>query len=214
MPPPPVFFAFSAQQHAILARQGWAWRPQSCIVGSEFNDGAMALKNDSPKKRSDHSRVLGVIEGLDDPAKLRNLMANAHKQGANEVHRAAFRRLVDLSAEDAPEAAEGDPEGIDHAFWSTIGAFEELLKESRGRATKLTRHRQKAAKAGVRRALADLATAAEPAEGFDTLIERDMRDLTAEAVVIRFSDSFEPEVVAAARARLDAAAPADEEPVA
>ena len=87
-------------------------------------------------KQPDRSRVLHNIANCDDPAKLRQYMKNARQRGADEVYDAAFQRLISVQ----PSAEVGS---VAHDVWRTIYAFEELLKEERGRTVRLMRTRQK-----------------------------------------------------------------------
>ena len=54
-------------------------------------------------------------------------------------------------------------------------------------------------------ALRDFAVKKSPSQGFEMLLERGMPELTGEAVILRHTDLFDPEVIAAARTRLVAA---------
>ena len=55
----------------------------------------------------------------------------------------------------------------------------------------------------VLQTLADLARQPTASEGYVLLRERGMLDMSAEAVVLRFPDRFGPDVLIAARRRLD-----------
>lgn len=146
----------------------------------------------------DYNRVLEIIASSVDPDQLRQFMENAKRMEANEVYDAAFRKLTEILPEEAPGPLERD-------FWRSIHALEERLREERGKTVRLSRTRQKIARVGVHKTLTDLALSDTPSEGFGMLLERGMADLTAEAVVLRYPDAFEPQVVTAARTRLDAA---------
>ena len=147
---------------------------------------------------SDHSKTIGIIAACSDPKRLRAFMANANREGAEDVRAAAFRRLVEV----LPEAAPGS---VEHDFWRTIHAFEQVLTEERGKTTRLSRTRQKIGRVGIMKTLADFALSKKPTPGFKMLLDRDMPELTGEAIVLRHANRFAEEVVAAARARLTAA---------
>ncbi len=136
------------------------------------------------------------IETLDDADKLKNLMNNAKRMGSETVFDAAFRRRVAVLSGDDHDT----PIAFD--FWRSIHTLESALSDERGKATRLTRTRQKLARAGVQKTLADLAVAPKPSEGFDLLIERNLSDLTAEAVILRFPEEFEKDIRIAAEQRL------------
>jgi hypothetical protein len=94
---------------------------------------------------------------------------------------------------------------VEHDFWQTIHAFEHVLSEERGKTTRLSRTRQKVARAGVVQTLHDWAMSAKSTDGFDMLLERNIPELTGEAIVLRHALQFGAEVVAAAKRRLEAA---------
>lgn len=143
----------------------------------------------------DHSNILTFIAQCDDVGKLKTLIKNARARNATDVADAAFRKLISLVPSELPGTAE-------HDFWQTIHAFEHILTEERGRTTRLARTRQKAARVGVMQTLIDWALSDKETEGFKMLLERNMPELTGEAIVLRHSDRFEPNVVSAARNRL------------
>jgi hypothetical protein len=149
-------------------------------------------------KLKDLTKILALIEGCDDPEKLRVWIKNARKNGEATVADAAFRRLIAILPKEKPGT-------VEHDFWQTIFAFEQALSEERGKTTRLARTRQKVARVGEIQTLRDWALSAANTEGFAMLLERNMPELTGEAIVLRHADSFEAEVVAAARCRLEEA---------
>lgn len=146
---------------------------------------------------ADHSKMLAYVAGCTDPAKLEQLIDNARNQDADDVAEAAFRRLISL----VPHAAPGT---VEHDFWSTVHAFEHVLKQERGKTVRLSRTRQKVARDGVVATLASWA-AGKPTDGFEMLRERGMLDLAGEAIILRHPTHFDPAVLAAARDRLSEA---------
>jgi len=147
---------------------------------------------------ADHQKVLASIAVATDPAKLRSLRENAQQLGVREVDEAAFRRLVEILPEDAPGS-------IEHDFWKTIHAFEEVLRDERGKTVRLSRTRQKIGRVGVMATLIDFALSKKPTDGFNMLIERGLPQLTGEALVLKHSSHFEPPVLEAAKSRLEGA---------
>ena len=146
-------------------------------------------------------KALEQIATCENETKLRNLIANAIRKKAEEVEYAARRKLIEVRASkdiDDPN----DPMVLD--FWKSISALEYELSEERGKTTRLTRTRQKIGRDGVEETLRYLALQGKPSEGYNLLRDRGMLDLSAEAVVLRFSDRFAPEVLEAARSRLEA----------
>ena len=83
------------------------------------------------------------------------------------------------------------------AFTLSEGA----LAEERGKTVLLSRTRQKISRDGEIRTVADLVTG-KVTDGFTMLIDRNMPELTFEAVALRHPDEFEPVVIDAARQRL------------
>lgn len=130
-----------------------------------------------------------------DKQKLRNWMANARRLGRDDVYQAAFRQLCRIEGRDID-----DP--LAAHFAAVMRALEEALSEQNGRTTRLSRTRQKLARAGVRKTLADLALKPKPSEGFLKLMEFGMADMSAESLILKYRQEFEPEVVAAAERRL------------
>lgn len=147
---------------------------------------------------ADHKKVLASIAAATDPTKLRTLRENAQRLGVPEVDDAAFRRLVEILPEEAPGS-------IEHDFWKTIHAFEEILRDERGKTVRLSRTRQKIDRVGVMRTLIDFALSKTPTDGFNMLIERGLPELTGEALVLKHSGHFEPAVLEAAKSRLEVA---------
>jgi hypothetical protein len=147
---------------------------------------------------NDQTKVLALIENCRDPEKLRLWIKNARKTGEDGVATVAFRRLIAVLPKEKPGTVEYD-------FWQTIFAFEYALSEERGKTTRLARTRQKVARVGEIQTLKDWALKVAKTDGFAMLLERNMPELTGEAIVLRHADRFEPAVVAAARRRLEEA---------
>ena len=161
----------------------------------------------APKKLTDkevsernHAALARVAE-MDDPDKLRNLLANAARMGVAPVEEAAFRRLALVQT----EAGEAEAGSVEHDFLQTIFAFEQLLREERGKAVRLTKTRTKFTKSGAIKALESFAEVTGEMTGFDTLMARGLSDMTGEAVILRHPDDFDAATRDAATARLDAA---------
>lgn len=148
---------------------------------------------------SKNRKILEIIITCSDEKKLRNWIANANREGSKEVEDAARRRLIEVrAAKDIDDPSE--PVVLD--FWTSITALENVLGEERGRTVRLSRTRQKIARVGVEKTLADLVVQVQPSDGFYLLKSRDMLDLSAEAVVLRHPKRFALEVLEAARLRL------------
>jgi hypothetical protein len=149
----------------------------------------------------DYSKLLDIIATCSDVEKLKNWISNAAREGAIGVEDAARRRLIEISA---ASNIEGPNDGMVIDFWKSITALEFALSDERGKTIRLSRTRQKIARVGVEKTLADLAMQSNPSEGYFLLRDRNLLDMSAEAVVLRFANRFEPDVVHAAQHRLDA----------
>lgn len=141
------------------------------------------------------------ISAYDDPAALRILMQNARRLGRDDVWQEAFRRLCTL------EGA-GQTEPLHRDFYETLAAYEQLLSEKNGRATRASRTRMKLKSKGLVACLEDWAKSKEPSEGFELLVANGLAEMTGEQIVLKYPDQFSPEAIAGAKARLAALAPA------
>lgn len=139
-------------------------------------------------------RALAYIAGCDDPEKLKQMIINAAVRDAPEVKRAAELKLYEV----LPRAKPGT---LEHSVWTSIYALEGALKEERGKTVLLARTRQKIARDGEHQTVTDLVLG-KPSDGFAMLLQRDMPQLTFEAVALRFPDEFDKEVIEAAETRL------------
>jgi len=131
-----------------------------------------------------------------DRDKLRNWIANAKRLGREDVRKAAYIQLCRIEGRNIDDPLEAE-------FAIVMRALEEALSEESGKTKRLSRTRQKLGRVGVRQTLADLAMKPTPSTGFLKLVEFDMaRELSAEALVLKYEAEFEPDVVAAAKKRL------------
>ena len=130
-----------------------------------------------------------------DRKKLRNWMTNAKRLGRNDVYRAALRQLCRIEGRNIDDPLESE-------FAIVMRALEEALTAEAGKTKRLSRTRQKLDRVGVRKTLADLALKPKPSLGFIKLVEFNMADMSAEALILKYRDEFEPHVVEAAAKRL------------
>lgn len=158
----------------------------------------MSRKTEKPAPTGPSKQELAALERIptiDDPAQLRILRENARRLGSTLVADAAFNRLIRIVPGEAPGS-------VEHDFWTSIHAFEEVLTEEKERTTRLSRTRLKVTKEGVIKVLEGFATAKQPTDGFQMLLDRKMPELTGEAVILRHPEAFDTSVVEAARGRL------------
>jgi len=139
-------------------------------------------------------RALELIAKCTDPKQLRQIAVNAHRQGEEQVRRAAMLRLYEVQPSEEPGTLEYD-------VWQSIYALEGELSHERGKTTRLSRTRQKIARDGEERTVADLVLG-KMSEGFRMLVDRDMPKLTFEAVALKHADRFDEPVLSAAADRL------------
>ncbi len=145
-----------------------------------------------------HEKILTLIAACDEPDKLRTWIKNARDKSEPVIAEAAFRRLIAILPKEKPGTVEYD-------FWQTIYAFEQVLSDERSKTTRLARTRQKVARVGEVQTLKDWAVSEKSTDGFTMLLERNMPELTGEAIVLRHASHFDVSVVAAARNRLEQA---------
>jgi len=127
-------------------------------------------------------------------------MKNAKARKRTDVYNLAFRRKCELAG-----LANEDPnDALIRAFYETLSAREELLREKHdGKHIKAAYTRRMLQKHGVVYCLTKWAGfGSKTTEGFDDFIAAGMSDMTAEALVVKFSDRFPQEVVVQARQRL------------
>jgi hypothetical protein len=140
--------------------------------------------------------ALRQIPQMTDAKALRALMSNANAKGSAAVYNAAFRRLAELIPGEAPGT-------LEHDFWQTTLAYEQLLTEKNGKTTKANYLRRKVARVGVLQTMEDLALAKGRSDGFTLLVARGLPELTAEAIILKHSKSFSEAAVNASRQRLE-----------
>ncbi|OFW96845.1 MAG: hypothetical protein A3D94_14280 [Alphaproteobacteria bacterium RIFCSPHIGHO2_12_FULL_66_14] len=141
------------------------------------------------------------ISGYTDPVALRTLMENARRLGRDDIWREAFRRLCTLEGADQTDPLHRD-------FYQTLAAYEQLLTQKNGRATRASRTRLKLKSKGVVQCLEDWALSKTPTEGYELLVANGLVEMTGETLVLKYPEQFSEGAVAAAKARL--AAPADQ----
>ncbi len=122
-------------------------------------------------------------------------MNNAKHLGRNDVYQIALRQLCRIEGRNIEDPLESE-------FAIVMRALEEALADEAGKTKRLNRTRQKLGWVGVRQTLADLALKPAPSLGFIKLVEFNMADMSAVALILKYRDQFEPYVVDAAARRL------------
>ena len=136
-----------------------------------------------------------AINTYTDAKELTKLMANAKRLGSEEVYNAAFKRRCELEGFDQTDPLHRD-------FHIVLAAYEGILEEKHGHRQPASYTRRKLKAKGVEQCLEDWALDTKETDGFRTLIDRGLINLTGEFVVTKYPDRFDSRVVEAASARL------------
>ena len=139
-------------------------------------------------------RAHEIVAKCTDPKQLRQIAANAHRKGEEQLRRAAMLRLYEVQ----PSEKKGT---LEYNVWQSIYALEGELSHERGKTTRLFRTRQKIARDGEQGTVADLVLG-KVSDGFTMLVERDLPELTFEAVAMKHPSRFDRKVLSAAEKRL------------
>ncbi|MGI8943287.1 MAG: hypothetical protein ACR2FJ_03460 [Qipengyuania sp.] len=139
--------------------------------------------------------MIEFVSTCDDPDQLRKIARNAAIKGAIQLQRAAKLRLFSILPQEAPGT-------LEYEVWQSIFALEDALSDERGKTIRLSRTRQKIGRQDERSCVADLVRGSE-SDGFRMLAERDMLELSFEAVALRFPELFDENVLQSARSRLE-----------
>lgn len=143
----------------------------------------------------DNSKLLAFISRCNDPKALKEMLRKAREQGAKELEDAAFTQLIGLVPGERPGTLEYD-------FWRMVHAFETMRSLEAGKTVQLSRTRQKVGRVGVVETLSDWALVRKETQGFRMLMDRDLPELTGEAIILRHADRFSRQTVGGARFRL------------
>ena len=137
------------------------------------------------------------IKQLKDKQQLLNLISNSKRLGREDIKNNALKRLCELEGVNVNEPLERD-------FFQVLAAYEYMLTEKNGRTTKATRVRQKLKNKGLKQCLVDW-TLGPNTQGFEQLIEQGLSELTAEYLVVKYSNEFSKDIVMAAEQKLGSA---------
>ncbi|HMO77471.1 MAG TPA: hypothetical protein PKD99_08375 [Sphingopyxis sp.] len=149
-------------------------------------------------KRELIDQALARVATSRKPDDLRAIIRNAKEKGIDEVARAAQLQLYSI----LPSA---EPGTLEHDVWQSIHALEDALSSERHKTVRLSRTRQMIQRVGELDTVSSLIGKPTASEGFRMLLERDMLDLTFEAVALRHPKRFDPATLDLSRARLAAA---------
>ena len=139
-------------------------------------------------------RALDKIAKCEDPKQLKQIAKNAGLHGECGVRHAAELKLYAV----LPSA---QPVTLQHDVWQSVYALEGALAAERGKTVLLARTRQKIARDGEHGTVASLVLG-NVSDGFRMLLDRNMPELTFEAVALRHAADFSQDVLTAAKSRL------------
>lgn len=145
----------------------------------------------------DYTKILDLISTCQSTAKLNNFIKNAERKNVAVVRDAAIRQLASLIPDYKPGTLEYD-------FWKVLRTYELVLKEGGKDHVRLYKTREKVESQGVEKTLSDWTNLQLHQTVFETLLKRNMGDLTAESIIFKYSNKFDQEIVDAAQGRLDA----------
>lgn len=145
---------------------------------------------------TDHAQqAIARIAQETDVERLLTYAQNAHGKSP-AVAQAAVRRLAEISAKHAPGT-------VEHACWTMIHTVEATRRLAGAKVARMNRLRPKIDKEGEVAALAYCAS--RETEGFSEVLAYGLPEMTAEAIVLRYPESFKEAVKVSARARLEQA---------
>ena len=137
------------------------------------------------------------IQRLTTPEECMSLAENVRDRNP-ELAREARRRAVELRA-----IAHGSKNAVETELWKALYAYEEVLFEKHKRRTRATYTRRMIDKYGIIMAAEKAVSNKKETKGYIELVAMGLHDLTFEAVIVRYPQTFSPEVVTLAKARLE-----------
>ena len=154
---------------------------------------------------TNNANALAYVEKCKTLKELRNIITNAQAQilagkdiaTAQNVYNAALGRYWEMSAAEHDAGPE-----VDRALWTALHAYEYLRGQEKGRSARATYLRRKISQTDIVTAVSDSVLRAEKTLGLQALRDMGRLDASFEAVVVKYAESFAPEVVAAAKQTL------------
>lgn len=122
---------------------------------------------------------------------------NARRLGRSDLALEAERRAIELLAQGHQSDTAAEREAI-----QAIYAYEHILTEKNGRRTRANRTWQMVKRYGIIEAINRVVSRPDDAQGYLLLKEKGMEDLSFEAIVLRYPESFSEEAVSHSAARL------------
>ncbi len=154
---------------------------------------------------TNNTNALAFVEKCKTLRELKNIIDNAQAQlaagkdvaTAQKVHDAALGRYWEMSA-----AKHGAGAAIDQALWTALHAYEYLKGQEKGKTSRATYLRRKISQTDIVTAVSGSVLKGGKTSGLQALRDMGRLDASFEAVVVKYADSFAPEVVAAANRTL------------
>jgi hypothetical protein len=154
---------------------------------------------------TNNSNALANVEKCKTPRELKNIIENAQAQiaagkdiaNAQKVYEAAVGRYWEMSAAKHESGA-----AVDRALWTALHAYEYLKGQEKGKTSRATYLRRKISQTDIVTAVSGSVLKGGKTTGLQALREMGRLDASFEAVVVKYADSFAPEVVAAAKRTL------------
>ena len=137
-----------------------------------------------------------IIKKLTTPEECIQLAKNVGDRNP-DLAREARRRAVELRA-----IAFGNKNQVELELLKALYAYEEVLSEKNKRNTRASRTWQMIKRHGIIGAAERAVNRKIEPAGYKVLVEMGMHDLTFEAVIVRYPDAINQEVVSRAKARL------------
>ena len=138
-----------------------------------------------------------IIPKLKTPEECMQLIKNVAERNP-DLAREARRRAIELRA-----IAHKFQNEVERELLHAIYAYEEVLSNKKQKRISASRTWQMVKRHGIIKAAEKAVDRDIEPSGYKILVEMGMQDLTFEAVIVRYPDAFNTEVVNRARARLE-----------
>ena len=141
-------------------------------------------------------RTLKDLKNIIKNAKA-DLTAGKDTENAQKVHDAAVGRYWKVSA-----AKHDTDVALERALWTALHAYEYLKSQGKARSVQATYLRRKINNTDIVTAVSGAVLKGGKTAGLQALRDMDRLDCSFEAVVVKYADSFDGDVVAAAKRTL------------
>lgn len=154
---------------------------------------------------TNNTNALANVEKCKTLKELKNIIKNATADIAagkdvaiaQKVHDAAVGQYWEMSA-----AKHEAGTAVDRALWTALHAYEYLKGREKGKTTRATYLRRKISQTDIVTAVSGSVLKGGKTSGLQALQDMGRLDASFEAVVVKYAESFAPEVVEAAKQTL------------